>query len=648
MDRNFYNLAILIFAFSMLSSLSFAASYKTYEECFQKCPADYAAGTVWGCNEAYCGLFPKASELNQPPAEPETPAVTPNIAIPGMECQSKCVNEQVACAKPCNDNFPSCTMACPDGDAYDACWQVCMDGKTSCENACLGPKYTACMKPCFIAQGIPKVCVDKYDTLNQEAFMQCLTSLGTMPTVPTTPETCVTDGKCDSANGETPDNCPQDCMGEICYDDIDNDGNMYIDCEDDACKSSPVCGPLTGKVYMNDLGGEKLLKGVTMFARWTTKDGTVGESPYFYSDDSGQYKFDDSELHAVGTKNIQIFSKLYDFDNRIGISEGGTPVQQKTEISKKNWAGGAPQDVVFEDVNKEDDTHPRDGAKVYFHTKESDDFILGFSSARFGFEASDIHSTRKSDPKFAYHMGHAAPADIANIFYGTETSRYQTMEAPTNREYHENAHHMMNVVYGYMPPRHTDDSNHGGIHNGCSSDAYVEGFAEFTSLVTNRNTAEYKRCGGQEAYRYCVGDTDINIEQNWQATRWEEIAVAGILWDIYDSKDINGGTDDDSVSLDFATMWKTLSSDKTFTVYDKAPATRKIRYVPDIYEAFKADGVDVNGLNGIFKSHGYYYHDDSTGNDTYGLTLWVHNTTKNTYQYRQELTVNDTDYFTRH
>ena len=63
---------------------------------------------------------------------------------------------------------------------------------------------------------------------------------------------------------------------------------------------------------------------------------------------------------------------------------------------------------------------------------------------------------------------------------------------PDNREWHEFGHHFMADAFGNRIPDNgiTPSKNHDGYKNASTSDSWVEGFAEFFSLLVNVEIAK--------------------------------------------------------------------------------------------------------------------------------------------------------------
>lgn len=115
---------------------------------------------------------------------------------------------------------------------------------------------------------------------------------------------------------------------------------------------------------------------------------------------------------------------------------------------------------------------------------------------------------------------------------------YSSRARPKNREYHEFSHYAMHCLYGRFPeapPVPIPEKNHDGYVNPSTADSYVEGFAEFMSLVIGDH---YDNWWGDDCPSQLF---NRNIEDNYKTWGWagkeEEYAVAGVLWDLYDSED---------------------------------------------------------------------------------------------------------------
>jgi hypothetical protein len=111
------------------------------------------------------------------------------------------------------------------------------------------------------------------------------------------------------------------------------------------------------------------------------------------------------------------------------------------------------------------------------------------------------------------------------------------------REYHEFSHYMVNNMYGSMPAPVTKSPvpslNHGGFLNPDTTDSWDEGLATFLAALIAEKY-DVTRTAGEIIITPCTGGYQYgDIETNWLP--WnenggaEELAVAGTLWDLFDS-----------------------------------------------------------------------------------------------------------------
>jgi len=110
---------------------------------------------------------------------------------------------------------------------------------------------------------------------------------------------------------------------------------------------------------------------------------------------------------------------------------------------------------------------------------------------------------------------------------------------PKNREYHEFSHYAMHCLYGEdfeYPEPASAYTNHGGYINPTTIDSYQEAFAYFMSAVMGTHHGNYWDTGNT-ASPDSLGMKG-SLEDNFRAWdregRAEEMAIAGVLWDLYD------------------------------------------------------------------------------------------------------------------
>jgi hypothetical protein len=162
---------------------------------------------------------------------------------------------------------------------------------------------------------------------------------------------------------------------------------------------------------------------------------------------------------------------------------------------------------------------------------------------------------------------------------------------PMNREWHEFGHHVQYSMYGKWPEGRSlpNTKNHDGYINPSTADSFMEGFAEWGSMVI----ADHYRYPSPHVY-----SSFGSWERDYKAWEWrgraEELAVAGILWDLYDPKN------DDKIDLTLLQIWNIV---KTYHRDFTAVYNATVRKFP----GFKAD------IDAIFKEHGFFA-DKTEGN----------------------------------
>jgi len=218
------------------------------------------------------------------------------------------------------------------------------------------------------------------------------------------------------------------------------------------------------------------------------------------------------------------------------------------------------------------------------------------------------------------------------IYYSSLAAKRTEYEAPINREFHEFSHYVMWDLYGSIPPLHYKlnpsgdyvaiDENHAGFENHCSSDSYVEGFAEFMALLINKEMNVQPPASPllpDFAWsRYPVGKANEYLEYNIDQPTDEEFCIAGLLWDLYDGVE---PVDKDNVDLDLESVWSILSEPYIFPVYyrynPKTGLTKKldettmdiryISYIKDLYDGLIENAEYYNysssQINTLFVSH---------------------------------------------
>ncbi len=189
----------------------------------------------------------------------------------------------------------------------------------------------------------------------------------------------------------------------------------------------------------------------------------------------------------------------------------------------------------------------------------------------------------------------------SDIVISRSDSAITSSDKPMNREWHEFNHHAMFSMYRKwptVPGSSVSSVNHDGFTNPSTSDSYVEGYAEFMSMVL----ADVMNKSHPEVY---AGFGSLEVDYTPYVNRGydEEFAVAGVLWDLYDPKN------DDKVDLTLNQIFNTLRPyRKDFTEVHKAFVEK--------FPGFKTE------IDEIFIKHGFYVETDAgdgnwTANEPY-------------------------------
>ncbi len=139
------------------------------------------------------------------------------------------------------------------------------------------------------------------------------------------------------------------------------------------------------------------------------------------------------------------------------------------------------------------------------------------------------------EAEFAFYSGTTVgrPVDQPYMALGFPSSELDYRGSPDNREYHEFGHAFLADVSGDQVPINVGDQNHGGYYrNKMTTDSFVEGFAEFYSVMVSKHIDQE-----ENPQRYKIGaEYDIEADRKpWEAVGWwEEFTLAGLLLDFED------------------------------------------------------------------------------------------------------------------
>ncbi|GEM_PF-5763586 len=122
------------------------------------------------------------------------------------------------------------------------------------------------------------------------------------------------------------------------------------------------------------------------------------------------------------------------------------------------------------------------------------------------------------------------------IGLGTSTSRITDTGRPDNREYHEFGHFVQADLWdNELPQGGAGTTNHGGLANSDSTQGFIEGFAEWYSMMTQKHIL-----GDADGHLYDMRggaidfEVDIDVWDRLHGKNAEEFAIAGMLLDLED------------------------------------------------------------------------------------------------------------------
>ncbi len=224
---------------------------------------------------------------------------------------------------------------------------------------------------------------------------------------------------------------------------------------------------------------------------------------------------------------------------------------------------------------------------MYHHMTEVLEYFKDHLKVDVGYKLPvDVHS-------WVRNSGTYYTPTTATIVIDRDDSRYTSGSKPMNREYHEFSHHVMYALYSKWPQGGENFGigmqNHDGFNNPSTSDSFVEGFAEFMAMVIS----EHYKYPNPHIYAD-FGSWERNIKPWYYGGMGEEMAVAGILWDIHDAKN------DDQVDLQFNQIWNIIK------VYQND--------FGDVWEEFRDKfPAFTDEMTRIWESHGFWS-DTTPGN----------------------------------
>lgn len=178
-----------------------------------------------------------------------------------------------------------------------------------------------------------------------------------------------------------------------------------------------------------------------------------------------------------------------------------------------------------------------DYSTMYIHFTEALEFYKDYLGQQIAYNLPlKILTFLDDGVEMAYHY----EASKVWITIPEKYSRAATPYAPKNREYHEFSHFAMHAIYEGRwpkpPPGPVKEINHDGYVNPTTSDSFVEGFAHFMSMVIAQYYDFWWDSSDRPRLAGVLGSME-NDYKAWDSMGWaEELAIAGILWDLYDGE----------------------------------------------------------------------------------------------------------------
>ena len=293
-------------------------------------------------------------------------------------------------------------------------------------------------------------------------------------------------------------------------------------------------------------------------------------SPYgefeSYTDAFGVYEFQD--LHSIIENMKNVFSLTVELDGKyFRLIDGSNSKMISKRITNIKFDGGL-HDITLDPTVFSSKSEAA-AARIFSMQNEVVKFytdVIGLQPDKIDIE---IFSSTTSKGKYGYETHGSKP----KIWIGKGASSPRNPYTWDTLA-HEYTHHMQNL---YASIGHYHSMNHGGFSNPTTEDSMVEGFADFMSAVVSQHYSN-ERSG-----KFLQYDLETNYMVNSPKFLSEEMAVAGVFWDIYDS----GKDDDDGISLDIKDMWKIMSDKYDFPSYHEDSGVdamnRNVYYLKDLH-----------------------------------------------------------------
>jgi len=309
-----------------------------------------------------------------------------------------------------------------------------------------------------------------------------------------------------------------------------------------------------------------------------------------YTDPLGKYVFQDLDLIIENVKNV--FSLRVELDGKyFRLIDGSSSKVISKRIGHVKFDGSL-HDIVMKPAVFSDKLEIA-AARIFALQNE----IVRFYTDVIGMQAGkidvEIFSEETPKGKYGYEMYGAVP----KIWIGKGVSSPRNPYTWDTLA-HEYTHYMQDL---YASVDHYISMNHGGFSNPTTADSMVEGFADFMSAVISQH---YKT---EQAGKFLQYSLESNFKVNSAKFLSEELAIAGVFWDLYDY-----GKDDDEISLSINDIWKIMLSEYYFPSYHKdsgvSAMNRQVYYLKDLHyiltENQYSKELDIELIEELFNEHG--------------------------------------------
>ena len=228
----------------------------------------------------------------------------------------------------------------------------------------------------------------------------------------------------------------------------------------------------------------------------------------------------------------------------------GEPVESKKVIFRHDftYTGDADlkQDVNLDDLWKKKSAAVNPFGIMYIHFTEAYEFYADYLKEDVRLNLPLKIVAFSTDPQIKQDRArYDSDGTESFIYISPKESIPESELRPASREYHEFSHYMMANTWGREPEPlvtgHGETINHAGFLNPGTTDSWAEGTAHFMAGAIAERT-EIAATAQGEPIEPCDGASYYGVlEDNYKPWEYngqvEEAAVAGTLWDLYDSAD---------------------------------------------------------------------------------------------------------------